>query len=112
MTNESVRGREHEFSIDGTGMPTTVKENYADDKEKKSFNMLMLMNGVQYKLISAFDSDIGHVNESPYLRPLLEETNSKHDSISLVCGDATYISKANCNAIAAIGAIPRIGVHP
>ena len=35
LTNEPVRGLEKVFSVDGSGSPTSVKQNYAQDRERQ-----------------------------------------------------------------------------
>jgi len=111
MTNGPARSRETEFSIDGTGMPTSIKQNYAndrsDEKKKATYEMLIGMVGVHTKLFTAAAMQ-GPGSESPCLPPLLEETASLYDEINLVNGDAGYLSRENCRAIAEKGAIPRI----
>ncbi len=47
-------------------------------------------------------------NESPYLEPLVLETAEKYNKVDLITEDAGYISRANRNIIASIGAILRI----
>lgn len=109
LTCEPVRTKETEFSIDGTGLPASIKENYAEDKDRKSFDMFIGIIGVRYQLFTAFDIERGPVGgEGPYLVPLLEETAQKVNRIDRVCGDAGYFSLDNIRAIARFGAVPRI----
>jgi len=111
MSNEPIKDRETKFSIDGTGMPTTIKKNYAndrsDDAKKSAYRMLICMVGVEYKMFSAARVN-GPGSESPFLIPLLEDTAQHFSRIDLVTGDAAYYTLNNCNAIAACGASPRI----
>ncbi len=65
--------------------------------------------GNEYKMISSVTfTENTDANESPHLEPLVLETAEKYDEVNLVTADAGYISRANCNIIASIGAIPRI----
>jgi transposase len=111
MSNEPIKGKEARFSIDGTGMETSIKQNYADDKgdEKKKavYRMLISMVGVEYKMFSASAVN-GPGDESPFLIPLLEETAGIFDRIDFVLADAMFYTLANCTRIAEIGAKPRI----
>jgi len=111
MSNEPIKDKETMFSIDGTGMPTTIKKNYAndrgDDEKKKAYRMLIGMVGVEYKMFSAACVN-GPGSESPFLIPLLRETAGMFSRIDLVTGDAAYYTLDNCDAIAACGAKPRI----
>ncbi|HLD78126.1 MAG TPA: transposase, partial [archaeon] len=109
-TIEPIRASEQALSIDGTGLPTSVKRNYESDKgteHAKQYDMLIGMIGVRSKLFTAFEIT-GAGSECPFLGPLLEESAQKLDCIELVTADAAYLSRPNCNAIARIGAIPRI----
>lgn len=112
MCNEPVRDRETRFSIDGSGLPNSIKQNYANEKRDSnkvaSYDMFIGMIGVRYKLFSAFDIVNGNDNECPYLIPLLKETSQKYDRIDAVSADSAYISRANCSYIASLGAKPRI----
>jgi len=111
MSNEPVRDKETRFSIDGSGMPTSIKQNYANDKDDKGkkavYDMLIGMIGVNTKLFTACDI-VGPGSESPYLKPLLEETSAIYEQIDSVTADAMYLSKDNCTAIANAGGVPYI----
>jgi transposase len=110
MTNEPIRDKETEFSIDGTGMPTSMKQNYETDKGAKQaagYDMLVGMIGVEYMMFSAYG--IGdHGEESPWLVPLLDQTSHMFSRIDMVAADAAYLSRHNCDFIEAVGAVPRI----
>jgi len=109
-----------DFAIDGTGLSTSIKDNWESylypgqgrrgGKRRYSvFEKLVCVVGERYGLVSAFrvlDSMHGH--ESPYLRPLVEEVAERHGGLGLVCGDAAYISRENCRAIAGLGGVPRL----
>lgn len=110
MTNEPIRDKETKFSVDGTGMPTSIKQNYESDnaaKKAAGYDMLIGMIGVEHKMFSAFGIS-GHGGECPWLVPLLEQTNQMFDRIDLVVGDSAYLSRDNCTFIESIGAKPRI----
>lgn len=111
MSNEPIKDKETKFSIDGTGMPTTIKENYANDRgdsgKKAAYRMLICMIGTEYKMFSAACVN-GPGSESPFLIPLLRETADMFSRIDLVTADAAYYARDNCDEIAACGAKPRI----
>lgn len=110
MTNEIAQDKETEFSIDGSGLPTSIKQNYAndrdDEKKRAVYHMLINMVGVEMKLITAYDVTNHTGGESPYLEPLLWETGEIYRTINAVMGDAGFLSRPNCTAIADIGAVP------
>jgi transposase len=114
MSNEPIRNRETKFSIDGTGLPASIKQNYAndreDDKKKAMYRLLIGMVGVEYKMFSSYTMN-GAGSECRFLVPLLEETAGMFERVDLVVADAGYFSHDNCNKIAEYGAIPRIYPH-
>lgn len=70
MTNEPVKDKETEFSVDGTGEPTSIKRNWEndreDDKKVKMFEKVIGMVGVHTKMFSGVVvADKPHDNESP-----------------------------------------------
>lgn len=103
-----------DFAIDGTGLSTSIKDNwerYLFSRERRYavFEKLVCVVGQTYGLVSAFrvlDSMHGH--KSPYLRPLVEEVAERHGGLGLVCGDAGFISRENCQLIAGLGGVPRL----
>jgi len=90
-TNEAVRGKETEITGDGTGLATSIKQNYENDKgdEKKMrlYDRMVFMMGTEYKLLSAVEITEGTANEGPFIIPLLEETHSIHKGIKTVSYD-------------------------
>ena len=112
LSNEPVASKEKNFSIDGTGLPESSKQNYANDREKgfamKGYEKLIAIFGNRYKLIGACDIADTHDNESPYLKPLLDELMAIYEELNLFQGDSAYLSRDNCKAIVAYGGTPRI----
>jgi transposase len=113
MTQEPVKELEKNFSADGTGVPTSMKQNWErdrDDEEKQAgYEKMVAMVGTTYGLISAVEfPDNPAAHESPFFAPLLEETASNYSSIELVCLDRGYLSRDNCDSIEKVGAVPRI----
>jgi transposase len=113
LTVGAVRGV-RDFAIDGTGLSTSVKDNwesylFSGKRRYSVFEKLVCVVGQRYGLVSGFrvlDSMHGH--ESPSLRPLVEEVAEKHGGLGLFCGDAAYISRDNCEAVAGLGGVPRL----
>lgn len=112
LSNKPVADKEKDFSIDGTGLPESQKQNYASDREKgkemKGYEKLIAIFGNKYKMISACDIVDAKDNECPYLIPLLNELMKIYKELGLLQGDAAYLSRDNCNAITSYGGIPRI----
>lgn len=113
MTNEPVRDKETEFSIDGTGESTSIKLNWADDKEEgkkiRLFEKVICMTGVHTKVFSSVViTDDPHDNESPYMEQMVMETNQRYNRMDYVYADAQFLSHHNCDVIESVGAKPRI----
>ena len=115
MTQEPVKELEKNFSGDGTGLPTSMKQNWErdrDDEEKHAgYEKMVAMIGTTYKLISAVEfPENPMAHDSPFLGPLLQETAGSYSSIELVCLDEAFLSRGNCDLIERIGAVPRISL--
>lgn len=58
-TQEPVKDKETKFSGDATGLPTSIKQNYAIDKnngkEMKLYDMMIGILGTEYKLLTAVE---------------------------------------------------------
>jgi transposase len=112
LTNVPVRDLEHTFGPDATGLSTSSKQNYETDRAKnqtkKGYEKILVMVGLKYKLISSFKFTRKSVDhESPYFESLLRETARRYGRVDLVAGDAAYLSRANCDLVASVGAVPR-----
>jgi len=111
-TNEPVKHLEKDFTGDGTGMPTSIKQNYADDKEDERkvrlFDMMIGIIGTEYKLLTAVQIERGPVDENPFLVPLLEETKGLYDRINSFSYDAAAYSYDTIEYVDRIGATPYI----
>ena len=112
LTQEPVREKEHVFSPDGTGVSTSMKQNWENDRRKRGkpggYEKMIAMVGCTYKVISAFEQAVNPGDhESPYFSPLLAETCSSYDRIDLVPGDSAYLSRDNCDHVARVGGVPR-----
>ena len=112
LCNKPLKDKEKDFSIDGTGLTTSIRENYArdknDEKAKRTWEKAISIIGHKYKILSAAVIADGKANESPFLIPLLEATMKIYEELGLFTGDAMYLSRDNCNAIVAYGGTPRI----
>lgn len=130
ITQQPVSGIEHNFGIDGTCFGTTIKVNWESSRDeilglrgkkdadggkkkkrktKKEFAKTILAAGTTFKLISSFAmARSPHANESPYLKPLLNQIAELYAHVAALCADAAFMSRENCNEIATHGAVPRI----
>lgn len=113
LTQYPVRRKEHNFAVDGTGLPRSSKMNYEADRRagrvKKGYEKLMVMVGCDYKLFSAVKLTSTSVdNESPYFEPLLSETAEGYEQVDRVLGDGAFGSRRNCSLVADAGGVPRL----
>jgi transposase len=115
LSNKPVADKEKNFSIDGTGLPESSKQNYANDrdsktkcKEIKGYEKLIAVFGNNYKLIGACGIADANDNECPYLKPLLDELMKVYKELGLLQADSAYLSRDNCDAIVSYGGTPRI----
>ncbi|MDR2203173.1 MAG: transposase [Nitrososphaerota archaeon] len=112
LTHSSVADLKHEFGPDGSGLTTSVKQNYEHDRAKdqtsKGYEKIVVMVGLKYKLVSAFRfADKPTAHESPYFESLLIETARRYGRVDLVCGDSAYLSRVNCDLVAGVGGVSR-----
>lgn len=112
LVQEPVSDEEHDFSIDGTGLPTSIKENYEKEKKKKSvhvFEQAIITVGIRYKMMTSFImTENPHAAEGPYLGLSLENTLHMYSSINTMTGDCGFLSRKNASLIAAAGGLPRL----
>ena len=128
LTNRPIQGLEKVFAPDGTGFPSSRKENYADERDRQSsegreagawpteppptayrtpvFGAGMI--GVRFKLYAAWrgsaDRHVGELSHFPYL---LERTKELHPAMAMVVGDGLYAGRPQCALVVRAGAIPR-----
>jgi len=111
-TQEPVRLLEKDFTGDGTGMPTSIKQNYENDKgdEKKVslFDMMIFTMGTEFKILSGVEIVKGPVDENPFIVPLLEQTRNAYGRIGSFSYDAAAYSHDTIRYINDIGATPYI----
>lgn len=128
LTNVPIQGLEKTFSADGTGMPTSGKENYADQRNRQSsegreegmwpgstelparreyvFGVGIL--GTKYKLFSAWKGSCDRrVGELALFPDLLRQTKEFHPGMEMVVGDGLYAGRPQCSLVAEAGAVPR-----
>ncbi len=127
LTNVPIQGLEKVFSVDGTGMPSSRKENYADERARQNsesreagawpegrrpgirkpvFGVGML--GTTYKLFTGWiGSGSARIGETSAFPQLLTWTKQMHVGMEMVTGDGAYAGRPQCALVAAVGAVPR-----
>lgn len=128
LTNRPIQGLEKVFAPDGTGFPSSRKENYAEGRAHQSsegrdagawpegppptpyrtpvFGAGMI--GIRFKLYAAWqgssDRRVGELSHFPYL---LARTKEFHPDLKMVVGDGLYAGRPQCTQVVEAGAVPR-----
>lgn len=99
------------FSTDSSGFSTFGKERWSKIRLKfenhKDYKKLHLTCGARTHIITAVRVTDGTDNDSPYFKPLLEDT-AKNFIIREISADAGYLSRENCDCAVRLGAKPYI----
>lgn len=113
MVEESalpLRDLERQFAQDSTGFGTTTYRRWCDEKYgEKSEQVWVKLHafvGTNTNVITA--ARVDSCGDSPMLIPLLDATVAKGFRVDEVSADKAYLSHANVEAIAAVGAQPYI----
>lgn len=112
---EPIAPLELYFAVDATGIsnkygnPHWIKIRHTKEelKQRKEYSKLHIITGCKTNIITKAFITKGNTHESPYLKPLLDET-ARYFDIKEVMADAGYLSKENVKAITSIGAVPFI----
>jgi len=137
LTNEPVRELEKVFSVDGSGTPTTVKQNYNADRqrqnakrskesttnnaEKKAHdNFPRSTNkkhdyiykeaiiGVKYKLFAGWTSTIDHsIGETTLFPEVMAQAIENHPDMEQILGDGIFATRPICKTVGEYGVTPR-----
>jgi len=112
MTVEPIKNKETSFSADGTGLPLSIKQNYENDRDNQEkhagYDKAAVMISNNFHIATSMVHTKGTANDSPLFAPLLRQTAENFRHIEDVELDAGFISRENCQLIAAVGATPYI----
>jgi len=112
MTQEPIFNKEQSFSADGTGLPLSIKQNYANDRDNQDkhagYDKAMIMICNNFHIATGFVHAKGTANDCPLFAPVLEQTAKNFHAMDKFALDAGFISRQNCNLINNVGAIPYI----
>lgn len=103
------------FAADATGISNAygsqhwskIRNTPEEHKQRRQYAKLHIITGVKTNVICAAKITSGTAHESPFLKPLLDDT-AKIFTMREVSADAGYLSRENVQAIAAKGAAPFI----
>lgn len=108
MTSKPISDKETSFSADGTGLPLSIKQNYANDRDNQEkhagYDKMAVMVSNNFHIATGFAHAEGTANDAPLLIPVLKQTAKNFTNINDVELDAGFLSRTNCNAINSFGA--------
>lgn len=131
VSNAPVEGLEHAFSIDGSGTPTRMKQNYAHDRERqrkgrkgdekdadnaddsfpkghRDYVYAVATVGTEYKIIASYQNSNDHSRgEMSFFRQAAEETKALHPDMDMLCADGIYANRPACEILHELGITPR-----
>jgi hypothetical protein len=139
LTNEPVQGLEKVFSVDGSGSPTSVKQNYAEDRQRQHRNKnknaekitkrddLLASStsdpkhdyvykvaaiGTKYKLFSGWISTTDHsLGETTLFPEVMTQTFENHPDTRMVLGDGAFGNRPICKLVSSYGLTLRALPH-
>lgn len=119
LTNEPVQGLERVFAVDGSGLPTSVKRNYEEDRRRsregngawprdRGYVFAVAGIGTTFKLFAGWrsteDAAVGEVSLFP---DVARQMKAHHPRIAAVLGDGAYAGRPQCRLVGELGAVPR-----
>ena len=133
LTNEPVQGLEKIFSVDGSGSPTSVKQNYAHDRQRQrggknaEENDLLASStsdpkhdyvykvaaiGTEYKLFSGWISTTDHsLGETTLFPEVRTQTIENHSGAEMMLGDGVFGNRPICKLVSSYGLTLRALPH-
>jgi len=105
-----LKAVESDFAVDSTGFTTSRFVRWFDHKwgretSKREWVKLHAMCGVRTNIVTAVEMTDYRGADSPQFRPLLAAT-AEHFAVRDVTADKAYSSKANLQAVTALGGTP------
>jgi transposase len=107
-----LRAFERQFAIDSTGLATSkyarwYDHKYGEEKRTQQYLKVHAIIGTVTNAIVAVEVTAGSVNDSPMLPGLIAKAAARFQ-VDELSGDKGYLSRANLNAIVAVGAEPYV----
>jgi transposase len=127
LTNIPLQGLEDCFSIDGSGTPTRIRQNYAHDRERQhnrdgkaatdsdefpesihDYVYSIAVVGTRHKVFASVHNSLDHsMGEMRFFPTAVSETKERHPQMKMLCGDGIYANRDACSIVSGAGAIPR-----
>ena len=132
VSNVPIEGLERTFSIDGSGTPTRMMQNYAHDRERqrkgrkgdekdadktddsfpkghRDYVYAVATVGTEHKLIASYQNSNDHSKgEISFFQQAAEETKALHPDMDMLCADGIYANRPACEILQELGITPRM----
>ncbi len=133
LTNEPVKELEKVFSVDGSGTPTSVKQNYNADRQRQNakrskskgkkeahgslpgssdkkhdYVYREAIIGTKYKLFAGWKSTTDHsIGETTMFPDVFAQAIEKHPNMEQMLGDGIFATRPICKEVGLHGITPR-----
>jgi transposase len=104
LTQDSIRNLETGLGVDATGLPKSVKKNYADDKTPDGAEMTQTTLGLTTLMLTRIVLLRGRAEVSTF--PDAMRGAETYTALEKVVGDAAYLSRTNCDLVEDLDATP------
>lgn len=104
---------ETEFAVDSSGFSTCrftrwYDVKYGQDEDWRAWIKIHLICGVKTNIVTGVEVTAAAANDSPYFKPLVEQTARNGFTLKEVSGDKAYLSRGNLETVVSHGATPYI----
>lgn len=133
LTNEPVRDLEKRFSVDGSGTPTSVRQNYNADRQRQNakrskskgkgeahdslppstdkkhdYVYKETIIGTKYKLFAGWTSTTDHsIGETTLFPEVFAQAIESHPNMEQMLGDGIFATRPICKEVGQHGITPR-----
>ena len=104
LTQDSIRQLETGLGVDATGLPKSVKKNYASQKTPDGAEMTQVSLGLTTLMLTRIVLLRGRGEVTTF--PDAMRGAETYPNLGKVVGDAAYLSRPNCDLVEGLGATP------
>jgi transposase len=108
-----LKSVETDFAVDSSGFSTCTYTRwfdvkYGNDEDWRDWIKLHLMCGVKTHIVTSVEATRAYANDSPYYKPLVEQTAQSGFQMKEISADKAYLSATNFRVSLLHGAAPFI----
>lgn len=108
-----LKSVETDFAVDSSGFSTCTYTRwfdvkYGNDEDWRDWIKLHLMCGVKTHIVTSVEASRAYANDSPYYKPLVEQTARSGFQLKEISADKAYLSATNFRVSLLHGAAPFI----